>query len=276
MVMIVTQENIVDPVGYVNANPSLLNQDKIVISGFDLDMLIEPLQTNEPPVVGQTETKESPHLGRLYLSGVAYGIEVDGRYADVSWYPSPAYVNELIEKMGLRPGEDVLRFVHNNQVNEYNRIPIEPYCKDLADGNFPQTTHSGFFGHDRRSDHAIGVLLAPQVFAKNVMAEANGALGFGRFGRKTALDSVGSHFDSASAGISRYTNKLSVNLTTTDVSSSGEDLYYHHYIQWMLSAGDTEKQRRKAGANIHEVIFSHLVELKPTLDRLKAEVAVAV
>jgi hypothetical protein len=107
------------------------------------------------------------------MQGEAYDVSVGERRANLTWYPSPHYVNEMLGSLGLEPGQDVLRFTHATD----SLLTGREYASHLAHGEYPQSNGRDFFRHDRNDDHAIAVILAPEIFTRGVMTVAQAHVG---------------------------------------------------------------------------------------------------
>lgn len=157
-----TREKIGDPVEFFQADKQLkrgvLAAGRLTISGPDLD--VEAYATSgwyDSTFV--TNSSIHPTLGNLYPRGDAAGVP---GWSDTSihltWFPSPMATNHLSERLGNRPGQDVLKVVHSEGAN----IGSATYVEHLKRGEFPQSTEPGyFFVHDRDDDHIPGLLLLP-------------------------------------------------------------------------------------------------------------------
>ena len=280
--MIYTNESIRDPELFLQAEESVVGElqdgDSELISGDDIDMLVTKYDLGDDVLsVGRNLRVVSKVLGRLYLSGSAQGIVIGDSEVQVSWYPSPKYVNNLMQELGLRPGEDTFAFTHCSMGGD---IPANEYFRHLQAGEYPLSTQSRRFDHDRHDDHAIGVILAPPMFAQSMMKM------IGRYKpliprkdpdalpRKGSVKYYVQDFDYLTTGMSWQIRDFADELDQDfqDVVMRGESLYP------FPSSFLTEKKsrlesrhdfERRAG----EVLFNHLVELKPRIDELQKSIA---
>lgn len=171
--MIQTGELIGDPIGFVSAENAIREQaqktSSCLISGQDYDIKVVAYQSEEP----RRETISSAadtHLGKLYsiIGGVNLTLDDTPYVYMVTAYPSPTAANNLMERLGLRVGEDTLRFTHS----AHDSIPGKVYLDHIAQGEFPQSTGYNLFDHDRDFFHAPGIIMMPPRLT-NVMRSAS-------------------------------------------------------------------------------------------------------
>jgi hypothetical protein len=285
-----TNEAIVDPVAYIQANPEIVQQvpnnsgaEGLVISAPDFDVMVSKMQFEPGDEIKRYEVETGDVLGALYRNGsatVPLNIE-QGTTASARYYPSPRYVNNLVERLDLRPGEDVLRFAH---AVGYDDIPGPVYAKHLQAGEFPQSAgrSSNHFAHDRGSDHAPGVILAPKEFTQRAihMATLYDKYQDTRHISKEFNPVV--NFDTASSDVGFVSSSLYSNIKAGEMHYAPErtlcrisrymaydyieDVPYDHLKD---VSGGYDEEARKAG----ELIFNHLLELAPKIVALQNEQA---
>lgn len=278
--MIYTAEKIVDPVQFIQADPSLIDNTQDpnwqIVSGADIDVLV--IRTTNPnDDEPKIRTKKTCRLlGELYIQGFAVNIPVGTGTIDIDWFPSPVYNNELSEELGLRPGEDVLRFTHA----EHDQVPGRPYLEHIARGEFPQSTGWRRFTHDRSYDHAPGVFLMPAAITKAVKRESVRVLGHRKadtkretpVGKLSRVDQMANRIDDVSAYIAHYAH-----VDIDEAKAVEEALRYlgsrvlERGVTGYFWADERKRQERLKGRRVilPEVIFNHIVELRPAIEAAK-------
>jgi len=285
--MIHTSEIITDPEVFLTDQPGVVNhvQDEghQMITSPSLDILVKP--SNNRTKVGRTEEETSSILGNLYLQGQLYSLRVNDELYDVTWFPSAEYVDRLMETLGMRPGEDALKFT---LLPEDDKIPKDTYTKHFANLEYPLSTGPDRFAHDR-GDHAIGAIIMPSsVTRKIVPAIATAAE------QQVAYDNRSRLSFSRLLGVSESpADKLTRNLDriTADVNEVGDYLhtgapkYDHteqplHYPHFSVSyrpyteslAGiwgmdkETAKSYDKFADFVSKLIGDRLLDLMPAIE----------
>ncbi len=168
--MIRTKDTLQRPELYIPENIQLTSQFHDtgfeIVSGADFDVLVER-QTEYAH--GMILSEVSPLLGRLYLHGVAKGVEVGGHTTKLEWYPSPNAVNEINEQIGRTPGVDVMKFAHASN----DTVPAHTYDAHLKMSEYLQSIGKRRFGHDRSEDHAVPVIYMPSVGVRRMSSDSN-------------------------------------------------------------------------------------------------------
>lgn len=288
--MITTSEALVDPVAFVKENHESFDGEQIV-SGLDFDVLVSPINqhTSLPTKRRRLEKIVSPVLGELYMQGEAYAVPVGEQRANLTWFPSPHYVNEMLGSLGLEPGQDVLRFTHAS----HDEITGHEYASHLADGEYPQSVGSFLFGHDRRDDHAIAVILSPEVFTRGVMAVAQEHTGHDELPnirRKGKLEEdIVTKFDDMTFGLRNLIRTIWPQIlkggSTAELDLSNDDFNWYgssfdsqtkaRYMQilWGMDK-QTSRSRKQTWQHVADLVFERLNELAPAISELqKAPVA---
>ncbi len=296
--MIFTNERIVDPVAFMEANPDIVNHfepaapyyhpvieetNGVIVSGPDIDMLV----SNETPQHTKSfrkETEPSPVLGPLYRDGHVGRYLLGDGYINIAWYPSPRYVNNLLEQLELRPGEDVLKFAH---APGHDEIPGPVYAAYLQRGEFPQSAGEvpRDFDHDRGGAHAPGVILAPKNFTVRAITTAL-LYDQRRRGPITPSETENpvANFDRASEKLSYIQHQLGNWGLKDTYSDHNTDLHLFNVsldVLYQYLTGDSviytadHYNRNPPGAaqRVGETIFDHIHELMPRIEALQTELA---
>jgi|GEM_PF-3181992 len=172
--MITTHEAITDPVAFVHANPSIMDNEtggqSQVIAGPDFDVLIEPtLAKNQPNRPVRQEV--SSFLGSLYLRSKAYvHLPGDKKYM-LRWYPSSQALNTLSEEIGQHPGQDAFMFTTVPQ----EEISDTLYQHYLMRGILPQSGQGYLFDYERNNFTPGNLLLPPHVVQRTVRLAQSGS-----------------------------------------------------------------------------------------------------
>lgn len=279
--MITTHEPIVDPVAFIEADASLVDSlqpgEAIALSGPDIDIAVRRPGSGDVVRSGRISEQTSRYLGNLYIQSAAYGVNLRGKAYDFEWFPSPHAVNGLVAALGLRPGEDVMRFTHS----EGAKTPVERYFKHVADGEFPQSTDasSGIFAHDRNKDHAIGALLMPKG-AKDTTVKIAGNGGMRTdLERRSKVKGLADAFDSTTATLGIVADRMlwprlkaGEEGVIDELTRKDTYMTYFYYPQlWPVTSKRYKQQRRE----ILTMICEHLLELQPKVAKLQAEVSQA-
>lgn len=275
--MIQTKEHIYDPVDFLQAYPEIVNCPAIpalVISGMDKDVLVTPV---DPLLFARAPHREewcsNEVLGNLYMAGSAYSVEITGKIFNLSWFPSPTYVNDLAARLGLTPGVDVLKFVHSPG---YGTIPSARYILHLANGEFPQSTQDELFHHDRTNDHAPGVLLAPPGMTKNIIEFASRCIGLQRAHYYGPSKLLVRKVDKSTASLTNITEEMLGNVNGVGAEAKIEEL------SWRFGWNIYKKLfKNEVSGLIHphqykqviaRIVFEHLFEIYPAIEKLQQEV----
>jgi hypothetical protein len=179
MALLYTDERIGDPVGFLEAYPSLARlpeEGYRLISGPDLDVMVTPISTEGEKDGG--EYAPIKFLGNLYMSGQYFGKTIGGSQVNIRSFNSPQRMNELSVMFGLRPGEDVFRYVH---APEPGRSTAQLYTAHIAIGELlvgtsPQLTNADIdsWSHDYNA-HIPGAQIMGARVTKAFMETAQSA-----------------------------------------------------------------------------------------------------
>lgn len=281
MSLIYIPEAIIDPLEYLASYPELMSKidpsETLIVSGADFDVLVEPLG-NEMSKWGRVDEEVTPVLGNLYKQGQVFGALVGKHHVDLEWYPSPAYSNQLSEKMGLKPGEDVFKFVHspNNEL-----IPLPRFVEHASNFEYPQSTGRSYFSHDRRGDdHSLGVFLMPTYVTHNIVNANSVALSHPKPNKRpwyntdyfrTRLESAGNIFDGNTSAVSDVVQIIWKN---PDHPTAHEKIMKGYSIKYVLPEtwGIEDRKTKKPDAKVSFIIdrvAERLEELRPIIESLK-------
>lgn len=273
--MITTNENITDPVEFLKADPALAAGlepgGAIAISGPDVDVSIKRLKYDAVRF-GRVSEHTSRFLGNIYVQCAAYGEQVDGISYDLGWFPSPTAVNNLIESMGLRPGEDVMRFTHS----EGAEISAKRYFKHITDKEYPQSTDAGSFtfAHDRNRDHAIGVLLMPKAMT-DVIVETAKRGGMHSKYTFTKTSGMAESFDRTTGTLGKIADQelwpRLANQEEDAVEKVANDTTWSNFISAPKLWPTHERGAKKRRLDRIKMLSDHLLELHPKVVELQSE-----
>lgn len=111
-------------------------------------------------------------------------FEADGKTYNTYTYLSAAATNEMLEDIGLRPGEDVARF----KLIKTGNFTLKLIHDLMKAGEHGVSTDPIFMDHDRRTFHGPGVLtMHPKIFA-NAKQAATSTIPESNEGREVASD----------------------------------------------------------------------------------------
>jgi len=297
--MIRTHEVIADPETFLMADPGIVGEMKEdghqVITSPSTDILVKASANKTK--VGRTEEETSPILGNLYRQCELYSCRINDELYDVTWFPSSEYVTTLMERLGIRPGEDALQFT---LLPDDDKIPIDTYASSFTHGEYPLSSGPTRFVHDR-GDHAIGAIIMPPSVTRNIVPAISTAneqqIAWEHRSRLSLFRLLGIESDSPAQKLARNLDSI-----TSDINQIGEYLHtgkpkYQHpyedplhnphfnasygpYRKSMSEIWGMDESTAKTYAKfedfVSKLVGDRLLELKPAIEAAqKSGIAVA-
>lgn len=219
------------------------------------------------------------------MRGEAFAVPVGEQHANLTWFPSPPYVNEMLGSLGLEPGENVLSFTHANG----DKLKAVEYASHLARGEYPQSTGLDFFKHDRIDDHAIAVILAPEIFTRGVIAVAQEHIGYDELpdiSKNLPKTNIAVEFDHMTFGVRHLIRdiwpQVLAGASTPELDLSDNDMNWYgspfddqtqaRYMRvlWGMDR-QTSCSRERTWQHVADLVFERLSELAPAIAELQKQ-----